>query len=299
MPRDRSATEKVHDDRRRRSSAIGYCPGRVPVMSSKSRPMSTNPQAGVAFPCRNQLVTLARPGSFRAAPIAPGPTRTLCTMADTLTSPLSRRRLFIAGALGLASVASLSTIAPASAADKEWTEEFMTRSETREGFVVDDMDDWQIENTTLPHRRGQGARPRGVRHHDHAHHRDRRVLAVQLRSGRGRRFRRPVPAAPLHGLGDRRRGASQEEGRSTPSSDCPSIRRTRASRQLVADLRDLGPRGCRTGRSGLRASRTVMPSRSLPRSSSGSVMPQTWTPSPAEQAPDRAAATPTRPAADV
>lgn len=67
-------------------------------------------------------------------------------MADTLTSPLSRRRLFIAGALGLASVASLSTIAPASAADKDWTEEFLTRSETREGFVVDDMDDWQIEN---------------------------------------------------------------------------------------------------------------------------------------------------------
>ncbi|GAA1303029.1 hypothetical protein [Brachybacterium tyrofermentans] len=67
-------------------------------------------------------------------------------MADSLTAPLTRRRLLLAGALGLAAATSVATIAPASAADEEWTEEFMTRPETREGFLVDDMDDWQVDN---------------------------------------------------------------------------------------------------------------------------------------------------------
>lgn len=57
-------------------------------------------------------------------------------------APLSRRHLLIAGALGI----SFGTAAPARAADEVWTEEFMTRAETREGFDVDAMDDWQIDN---------------------------------------------------------------------------------------------------------------------------------------------------------
>jgi hypothetical protein len=70
-------------------------------------------------------------------------------MAHSTTAPLSRlsrRTLFVTGALGLASAATLTAIAPASAADEAWTEEFMTRPETREGFAVDAMDEWQIEN---------------------------------------------------------------------------------------------------------------------------------------------------------
>ncbi|MDN6400273.1 hypothetical protein [Brachybacterium sp.] len=72
--------------------------------------------------------------------------------ARTLT-PFSRRHLLLTGTLGLAAAASLSAVAPASAAvlDTEtsaetWTEEFLTRAETREGFVLDAMDDWQLEN---------------------------------------------------------------------------------------------------------------------------------------------------------
>ena len=61
-------------------------------------------------------------------------------------APLSRRHLLIAGALGISSLAALGTAAPARAADEVWTEEFMTRAETREGFDVDAMDDWQIDN---------------------------------------------------------------------------------------------------------------------------------------------------------
>lgn len=67
-------------------------------------------------------------------------------MADSLTAPLTRRRLFLASALGLAAAASAATIAPASAADEGWSEEFMTRPETREGFLVDAMDEWQVAN---------------------------------------------------------------------------------------------------------------------------------------------------------
>lgn len=67
-------------------------------------------------------------------------------MSVSLTATLSRRRLLAAGALGLATAASVATIAPASAADEAWTEEFLTRPETREGFLVDDMDDWQTQN---------------------------------------------------------------------------------------------------------------------------------------------------------
>lgn len=67
-------------------------------------------------------------------------------MTSALTAPLSRRMLFATGVLGLAVATSAATIAPASAAEGEWTEEFMTRPETRESFAVDAMDDWQVEN---------------------------------------------------------------------------------------------------------------------------------------------------------
>ncbi|UQN30121.1 hypothetical protein [Brachybacterium kimchii] len=59
---------------------------------------------------------------------------------------LSRRRLLLAGTIGLT---ALATAAPAMAADADsddWTESFMTRAETREGFALDAMDDWQVEN---------------------------------------------------------------------------------------------------------------------------------------------------------
>lgn len=60
-------------------------------------------------------------------------------------SALSRRNLLVAGTLGVASLASLATIAP-SAAQETWTEEFMTRAENRSGFQIDAMDEWQIDN---------------------------------------------------------------------------------------------------------------------------------------------------------
>jgi len=69
--------------------------------------------------------------------------------ADTAQrlSPFSRRALFAAGALGLAAAGTAGTVAPASAAGtEEWSEEFLTRAETREGFVLDAMDEWQVAN---------------------------------------------------------------------------------------------------------------------------------------------------------
>ncbi|MGO1286082.1 MAG: hypothetical protein ACTHWF_11420 [Brachybacterium sp.] len=69
--------------------------------------------------------------------------------ADTAQrlSPITRRALFVTGALGVAAAATTNTLAPASAAGTEkWTEEFLTRAETREGFVLDAMDEWQIAN---------------------------------------------------------------------------------------------------------------------------------------------------------
>ncbi|WP_114855905.1 hypothetical protein [Brachybacterium sp. YJGR34] len=67
-------------------------------------------------------------------------------MTSTSTSPLTRRSLVAAGVLGAASLATLGSLAPARAADETWTEEFMTRAETREGFLIDGMDRWQIQN---------------------------------------------------------------------------------------------------------------------------------------------------------
>lgn len=61
------------------------------------------------------------------------------------SAALSRRHLLLAGAVGLTSLAALGTVAPARA-EEVWTEEFMTRPETREGFVLDAMDEWQVEN---------------------------------------------------------------------------------------------------------------------------------------------------------
>ncbi|PWH05246.1 hypothetical protein DEO23_14315 [Brachybacterium endophyticum] len=59
---------------------------------------------------------------------------------------LSRRHLLLAGTIGLT---ALATTAPAMAegtGSDVWSEEFMTRPETREGFAVDSMDDWQVQN---------------------------------------------------------------------------------------------------------------------------------------------------------
>ncbi|ATG51618.1 hypothetical protein CFK38_08830 [Brachybacterium vulturis] len=75
-------------------------------------------------------------------------------------SPFPRRRLLATGALGLAAAATLGAVAPASAAvlddgdlaaqeSAQWTEEFLTRPETREGFVLEAMDDWQVANATF------------------------------------------------------------------------------------------------------------------------------------------------------
>ena len=65
------------------------------------------------------------------------------------TAAVSRRRLLLAGAVGATALAGLGTLAPAARADEVWTEEFMTRAETREGFLLDAMDDWQVENATF------------------------------------------------------------------------------------------------------------------------------------------------------
>lgn len=61
-------------------------------------------------------------------------------------TPLSRRHLFLAGVVGLSTVAALGAASPARADDELWTEEFMTRPETLEGFAVEDLDEWQEEN---------------------------------------------------------------------------------------------------------------------------------------------------------
>lgn len=65
------------------------------------------------------------------------------------TAAVSRRRLLLSGAVGATALAGLGTLAPAARADEVWTEEFMTRAETREGFLLDAMDDWQVENATF------------------------------------------------------------------------------------------------------------------------------------------------------
>jgi hypothetical protein len=87
-------------------------------------------------------------------------------MPASSTAAPTRRHLLLAGAFGVASLAALGTLAPAHAdggdrdgrgrdrsgdwgghgEDEVWTEEFLTRPETREGFDVDAMDDWQVEN---------------------------------------------------------------------------------------------------------------------------------------------------------
>lgn len=68
------------------------------------------------------------------------------TAPAATTSAPTRRHLLLAGAFGVASLAALGTLAPARAHDAVWTEEFLTRAETREGFLVDAMDEWQVEN---------------------------------------------------------------------------------------------------------------------------------------------------------
>lgn len=81
----------------------------------------------------------------------------MATAASARThSPFSRRHLLVTGTLGLAAAASLGAVAPASAdvlgteaSSPTWSEEFLTRAETREGFVLEAMDDWQVENAKL------------------------------------------------------------------------------------------------------------------------------------------------------
>jgi hypothetical protein len=67
-------------------------------------------------------------------------------MPATPTAALSRRHLLLAGMFGATALAGLGTLAPAARAEEIWTEEFMTRPETREGFLLDAMDDWQVDN---------------------------------------------------------------------------------------------------------------------------------------------------------
>lgn len=66
-------------------------------------------------------------------------------MPVTHAPALPRRSLLLAGALGVASLATYATTAPA-AAEETWTEEFMTRDERRSGFQLDAMDEWQVDN---------------------------------------------------------------------------------------------------------------------------------------------------------
>src|SRR5699024_5982696 len=73
--------------------------------------------------------------------------------AARTASPFTRRRLLVRGALGSAAAATAGSVAPAAAAPRgaetgtrEWTEEFLTRPENREGFLLEAMDDWQEEN---------------------------------------------------------------------------------------------------------------------------------------------------------
>lgn len=68
----------------------------------------------------------------------------------TTISSFSRRSLLRFSALGTAALGTgalgaTALTAPARA-DDVWTDEFMTRIETREGFDVNAMTDWQIEN---------------------------------------------------------------------------------------------------------------------------------------------------------
>ena len=67
-------------------------------------------------------------------------------MPATSTAALSRRHLLLAGMFGATALAGLGTLAPSARAEEGWTEEFMTRDETREGFLLDAMDDWQVDN---------------------------------------------------------------------------------------------------------------------------------------------------------
>lgn len=66
-------------------------------------------------------------------------------LAARPTSPLPHRRALLVGALGAGALLGLGATAPARA-DDVWTEEFMTRPETREGFDVNALDSWQEQN---------------------------------------------------------------------------------------------------------------------------------------------------------
>lgn len=59
---------------------------------------------------------------------------------------LTRRRLFTAGALGAFTLTGAAALATPARAEDVWTEEFMTRPENRQGFDVNNMDDWQTAN---------------------------------------------------------------------------------------------------------------------------------------------------------
>lgn len=80
-------------------------------------------------------------------------------------STLTRRSLLLAGSLGAAAVAGSTAFAATARADGGWTEEFMTRIETREGFDVHAMTDWQVENARfiIAVGKAHGVGPRGIR----------------------------------------------------------------------------------------------------------------------------------------
>src|SRR5699024_3245696 len=102
-----------------------------------------------ALPGEHTALHAAPYGSYGGdGPVRRAPPPSLRRMPCMFSSPvsLSRRHLFLAGALGVTALAGLGTAAPAKAADPVWTEEFMTRPETRRGFDVEAMDPWQIDN---------------------------------------------------------------------------------------------------------------------------------------------------------
>lgn len=77
---------------------------------------------------------------------------------------LTRRGLLLAGTLGAAAAVGTTTLATTARAEDAWTEEFMTRIETVEGFDVNAMTEWQIENARFIIAVGKAHRvdPRGI-----------------------------------------------------------------------------------------------------------------------------------------
>ncbi len=68
------------------------------------------------------------------------------SIPTTSTTDLSRRNLFRLGAVGTAAVATTAVVAAPAKADPVWSEEFMTRIETHQGFDLHNMTPTQVDN---------------------------------------------------------------------------------------------------------------------------------------------------------